>query len=223
MPNVDATRTGQFGRDVAASGTSQKRKRRVPRKDREEPDPMSKVLAVEPQLGAGIAVGTYYAQVIVELTRRRQLLADGVPVELSTRGFDLLMILLEAAESLVTKDELMSRAWPNTIVEENNLHVQMSSLRKALAPERDLIRTEFGRGYRFTGAVRSTGPEAVSAPVRHSALIEKPIDQFASVLDLLRAGRTVTLKDFAGSAKTHVRLEIALRLLPITENGEDDA
>src|ERR1700732_1286935 len=91
------------------------------------------------------------------LLRQRQLLADGVPVEVGTRAFDLLLVLLEADGSLVTKDELMSRVWPGIIVAEENLKVHIAALRKALGEDRDFIRTEIGRGYRFTAAVRSTG------------------------------------------------------------------
>src|SRR6201987_105028 len=95
------------------------------------------------------------------LLRRRQLLADGVPVELGTRAFDLLLALLEADGSLLTKEELLSRVWPGIVVSEENLKVQVSALRKALGADRDVIRTEFGRGYRFTGVVRSNvAPEA---------------------------------------------------------------
>ena len=90
------------------------------------------------------------------LLRRRQLVADGMPIPLGTRAFDLLLVLLEANGSLVTKEELMSRVWPGIVVAEENLKVQMSALRKAFGEDRDFIRTEFGRGYRFTAAVRST-------------------------------------------------------------------
>ena len=90
------------------------------------------------------------------LLRQRQLVADGVPIELGTRAFDLLLALLEADGSLVTKDELLNRVWPSTVVAEENLKVQISALRKALGEGRNFIRTEFGRGYRFTAAVRST-------------------------------------------------------------------
>ena len=89
------------------------------------------------------------------LLRRRQLLADGIPVELGTRAFDLLLVLLEADGSLVTKEELMSRVWPSVVVSAENLKFQVSALRKALGADRDLIRTEFGRGYRFIGVLRS--------------------------------------------------------------------
>jgi DNA-binding winged helix-turn-helix (wHTH) protein len=90
------------------------------------------------------------------LLRRRQLVADGVPIELGTRAFDLLLVLLQADGSLVTKAELLRRVWPGIVVAEENLKVQISALRKALGDDRDFIHTEFGRGYRFTSAVRST-------------------------------------------------------------------
>ena len=89
------------------------------------------------------------------LLRRRRLLADGVPVELGTRAFDLLLVLLEADGALVTKEELLNRAWSGNVVCEQNLKVQISALRKALGADRNLIRTEFGRGYRFIGILRS--------------------------------------------------------------------
>ena len=89
------------------------------------------------------------------LLRQRQLLADGEPIELGTRAFEILLVLLEADGSLVTKDELLSRVWPDTTVADDNLKVQMCALRKALGESRDFIRTEVGRGYRFTAEVRS--------------------------------------------------------------------
>src|SRR5215469_945065 len=100
------------------------------------------------------------------LLRRRQLIADGVPVNLGTRAFDLLSVLLKADGSLVTKEELVSCVWPGVHVSEENLKVQISALRKALGEDRDFIRTEPGRGYRFTAAVKSTAPWSSS---RHAA------------------------------------------------------
>ena len=101
------------------------------------------------------------------LLRQRQLLADGIPVELGARAFDVLIVLLEADGALVTKEELISRVWPSVVVSEENLKFQVHALRKALDRDRDLIRTEFGRGYRFTGALRSnTSPEARECPAR---------------------------------------------------------
>src|SRR5712671_7445833 len=99
------------------------------------------------------------------LPRRRQLLADGASVELGTRAFDLLMALIAADGALVTKKELQALVWPDIFVEETNLKVQISALRKALGEGRDFIQTETGRGYRFTAAIRSTA----AAPERWPA------------------------------------------------------
>ena len=90
------------------------------------------------------------------LLRQRRLLADGVPIELGTRAFELLLALLESNGSLVTKEQLLARVWPSIVVAEDNLKVQIFKLRRALGEDRDFIRTEFGRGYRFTPAVQST-------------------------------------------------------------------
>jgi TolB-like protein/Tfp pilus assembly protein PilF len=80
----------------------------------------------------------------------RQVWVDGKPVVLGSRAFDLLMVLVERRDRLVPKDELLDAAWPNLVVEENNLSVQISALRRALGP--DAITTVTGRGYRFTPA-----------------------------------------------------------------------
>ena len=94
------------------------------------------------------------------LPHRRELRADGVAVELGGRAFDVLMVLTEARGALVTKDEILSRVWPDTVVEENNLVVQISVLRKALGEDRDFIRTVSGRGYRFVAEIRTSAPSS---------------------------------------------------------------
>jgi DNA-binding winged helix-turn-helix (wHTH) protein len=115
------------------------------------------------------------------LLRQRQLIADGVPIELGTRAFDLFLTLLESDGSLVTKEDLLSRVWPGIIVTEENLKVQVSALRKALGDDRDLIRTEFGRGYRFTAAVRSTvAPSVCQRPTRHRRSSQRQVHQWIS-------------------------------------------
>ena len=81
---------------------------------------------------------------------RREVLAEGRPVRLGGRAFDVLMALIEASGAVVSKDALMERAWPNRIVEEHRLQAQISALRKAFITDRDLIRTIAGRGYQFT-------------------------------------------------------------------------
>ena len=88
------------------------------------------------------------------LLRQRRLMADGAPIELGARAFELLLALIEAEGLVLTKDALMVRVWPGIVVAPENLKVQIAALRKALGESRDFIRTEFGRGYRFTAAVR---------------------------------------------------------------------
>jgi len=87
--------------------------------------------------------------------RRRELLADGEPVELGSRGFDMLLALIDAGGAVVAKSELMDLVWPGTAVEENNLSVQIHTLRRALGKDRRMIVTVAGRGYRFAGELRA--------------------------------------------------------------------
>src|SRR5712692_972916 len=89
------------------------------------------------------------------LPHRRELLSEGWPVELGGRAFDVLMVLIEASGAAVSKDALMNRVWPDRIIEENSLQAQISALRRAFAADRDLIRTIAGRGYQFTGEIRT--------------------------------------------------------------------
>src|SRR3979490_3317405 len=76
--------------------------------------------------------------------RRRELLADGMVVPIGSRALDILMVLIEARGELVTKDELLSRVWPGTVVEENTLQFQISTIRKVLGEDRDFIKTISG-------------------------------------------------------------------------------
>jgi TolB-like protein/DNA-binding winged helix-turn-helix (wHTH) protein/Flp pilus assembly protein TadD len=110
------------------------------------------------------------------LPHRRELRADGVAVELGSRAFDVLMVLTEARGALVTKDEILSRVWPDTVVEENNLVVQISALRKALGEDRDFIRTVSGRGYRFVADIRTSAAEAAQSAV--SSNLPTPVSGF---------------------------------------------
>src|ERR1700722_15659732 len=87
------------------------------------------------------------------LPPRRELLAEGRPLDLGGRAFDLLMALIDASGAVVSKDVLMNRVWPNRIVEENNLQAQIAALRRAFGADRDLIRTIAGRGYQFIGEI----------------------------------------------------------------------
>ena len=95
--------------------------------------------------------GTYAFGPFRLVERRRELIAHGVPVTLGQRALDILMVLVSRHGQLVTKNELMNEVWPGVIVEENNLQVHISALRKALGDEkgeRRFLVTVPGRGYR---------------------------------------------------------------------------
>ena len=79
-----------------------------------------------------------------------------MPVPIGRRALDVLRVLLAHPGHLVTKHEIMDAAWPGLTVEENNLTVQISALRRLLdrGAERSCIETIPGRGYRFLLAVR---------------------------------------------------------------------
>src|SRR5437868_1689061 len=108
------------------------------------------------------------------LPHRRELLAHGEPIKLGGRAFDVLMALIEARGAVLTKDALMARVWPGRIVEENNLQSQIVVLRKAFGADRDLIRTVAGRGYQFTGELRTLPPHAGSHAAAIKTVAELP-------------------------------------------------
>lgn len=101
--------------------------------------------------------------------QERRLLADGRDVALGARAFDVLACLVETRDRTVTKEELLAAGWPGLVVEENNLSVQVSMLRKLLGAR--AIATIAGRGYRFALEVSESRPDA-SATV--AAAIETP-------------------------------------------------
>ena len=94
---------------------------------------------------------------------RRTIYRGTVLVPLGARAFDVLCVLASVAGQLVTKDELMVQVWPGTIVEENNIQVQIWALRKALGKDsagEQYIVTVPGRGYRL---VAEAAPRAIIA------------------------------------------------------------
>lgn len=173
----------------------------------------------------------------------RELLAGAVPLSVGSRALDVLFALIEARGELVTKDELLSRVWPNTTVEENNLQFQVSTLRKVLGEDRDFIRTVSGRGYRFVAEVTAEcrpprRAPADAAPSEQSAVINLVRDR--SDLDnlavsssdhveledpgaMVAANRLVTLVGAEGVGKMRVALGLARRTLPATANDADNA
>ena len=123
------------------------------------------------------------------LPHRRQLLADGRPIRLGGRAFDLLLALLEVPGAVVSKDELLSRIWPGRIVEENRLPSEISALRKAFGVDRDLIQTVSGRGYQFTGEIRELGAGASTRQVSAPLAVPAPSAQTQTEDSFPRHGR----------------------------------
>lgn len=89
------------------------------------------------------------------------------PIVLGSRALDVLWVLVDRHGELVSKDEIMAAVWPSVVVEESNLSVQISALRRALGAglsNASWIQTVPGRGYRFVGAVTRRATDA-SAPL----------------------------------------------------------
>jgi predicted ATPase/DNA-binding winged helix-turn-helix (wHTH) protein len=181
---------------------------------------------------ANIAFGRFVVSPL-----RLQLLADGQPVSLGGRAFDILLALIEAGGAVVSKEALMARVWPDRVVEENALQAQISALRAALGPERGLIRTVSGRGYQFAGEIRllqegkdepadigeaaaapRLGLPPTNLPGSVSELIGRQ-DELGEVLSLAAAHRLVTLVGPGGIGKTRLALAVARALLPEFANG----
>src|SRR5438477_3265689 len=99
------------------------------------------------------------------LAAQRLLLEGDKPVRLGSRAFDILATLLERPGEPIGKDELISRTWPKTFVEDANLKIQISALRRALGDGqggRRYIATIPGRGYNFVAPVRFEKPADAS-------------------------------------------------------------
>ncbi|MBN8486439.1 MAG: transcriptional regulator, partial [Burkholderiales bacterium] len=92
----------------------------------------------------------------------QRLTRDGQALELGSRAFDLLGLLASQAGRVVSKETAFEHVWPGRVVEENNLQVQVSTLRRLLG--RDAIATVPGRGYRFTWPVAQLTAGAAAPP-----------------------------------------------------------
>jgi predicted ATPase/DNA-binding winged helix-turn-helix (wHTH) protein len=180
------------------------------------------------------------------LTARRELLAHGVPVALGQRAFEILLVLVRRRGHLVTKQELMSEVWPNVVVEENNLQVHVSALRKLLDAasegERYLL-TVAGRGYRFVAPVqpesfaglaaastalpgRDVAADVETAASRRRHNLPQPStpligrDQdLEEIKSGLQRHRLVTLVGPGGIGKTRLAIEAGRRLLDHYSDG----
>ena len=156
--------------------------------------------------------------------QERQLLIDGQPAEIGARAFDLLEALFARRDRVVSKDELLDLVWPGVVVEENNLQVHVSTLRKVLG--RDAIATIPGRGYRFTlrsdensGGSAGPMPDATGARVPSAEaggngplLVEPPIGretELAELRSLVGRFRLVSIVGPGGIGKSTVATALA--------------
>jgi len=169
----------------------------------------------------------------------RVLLADGAPVTLGARAFDLLLAFADRPGTLITKDDLLASVWPG-VVEENNLQVQVSTLRKILG--QSALATIPGRGYRFNLAVASSEVDAASAVVENRGLPDVPPSEpsvskartnlpwrlpllygraadVTGIVALLRKHPVVTITGSGGIGKTRVAQAVAKQIL--TEAAAD--
>jgi predicted ATPase/DNA-binding winged helix-turn-helix (wHTH) protein len=155
----------------------------------------------------------------------RQLTIAGEPATLGARAFDLLLALLERRDRVVAKGELLDLVWPGLVVEENNLQVQVSALRKLLGP--DVIATVAGRGYRFVARLiaEATGAAAARPAARPTNLPQartRFIGRETALADcarLLATSRLITLSGIGGCGKTRLAQELARQQLDAFADG----
>jgi DNA-binding winged helix-turn-helix (wHTH) protein/tetratricopeptide (TPR) repeat protein len=117
-----------------------------------------------------------------------RLLYQDQPVPLKPKILDLLLFLIQKRGQLIAKDELMREVWPDAIVEENNLTVSMSILRKTLGEargDRQFIETVPRRGYRFVAEVNELTTEQMPARDSDESVQKdpegEPIDSLAVI------------------------------------------
>jgi DNA-binding winged helix-turn-helix (wHTH) protein/tetratricopeptide (TPR) repeat protein len=139
---------------------------------------------------------------------------DRIPVSLGSRALTVLELLVRRAGDLVSKRDIMAEVWPGTIVEEANLTVQISSLRRALGPSSQQggwIVTVPGRGYRFIGQVTTRGARSVEG-----ALTPVPDAPRAgpSLLHRQIVGRDRMLRDLEQTFATIMARERQILFIP---------
>jgi TolB-like protein/DNA-binding winged helix-turn-helix (wHTH) protein/rhodanese-related sulfurtransferase len=150
------------------------------------------------------------------------LLADGQPRALNPRAFKLLLLLLNKHGQLVTKDEIMEQVWEGLFVEENNLAVQISALRKALGDGpngQPFIVNVSGQGYRFVAAVTRPGAEEPAA-APHRRDVPRPVRRLlAGAFAVAAIGLAALVWHYWGDDKAPPRLSIAV--LPFRNLSND--
>jgi predicted ATPase len=150
---------------------------------------------------------------ITVLPSQRRVLLDGHSAPLGGRAFDLLQVLLARRGDIVSKKELLETVWPGVVVEENNLQVQICTLRKLLGQH--TIVTVPGRGYSFDGSIELTDSRSPAPiPMRHAGQgaplspLRGRNSECQALAGLLRDHRIVTVAGPAGVGKTRLVREV---------------
>jgi predicted ATPase/DNA-binding winged helix-turn-helix (wHTH) protein len=168
------------------------------------------------------------------LVSAERLLLDGdKPVRLGSRAFDILTALVERAGEVVAKDELIARAWPTTFVDEANLKIQVSALRRALGDgqgDNRYVVNVVGRGYNFVAPIRKEEPSRASPsptippaaphnlPFATTRMIGRA-EIATTLVTQLSHHRLMTVVGPGGIGKTTVGLAVAERMIGAYENG----
>jgi len=104
------------------------------------------------------------------------------PVDIGSRALDVLRVLVERPGDLLSRHQVIAAGWPGIVVEDNNLTIQIASLRRVLDRDRangTCIETVSGRGYRFVAAVTRVGPSA--PPLRPPPRLSIAVLPFANI------------------------------------------
>jgi predicted ATPase/DNA-binding winged helix-turn-helix (wHTH) protein len=141
---------------------------------------------------------------------QRQLLANGRPLKLGKRGYELLLALVERAGEAVARDELFERVWQGRVVIDDNLKVQVMTLRSLLGAE--AVITLPGHGYRFGLPVKVNDGESATAlslqiPASGTLIGREP--ELAQLPAMLKGGALVTVVGSGGVGKTRLALAAA--------------
>ncbi|MCA1601739.1 MAG: winged helix-turn-helix domain-containing protein [Acidobacteria bacterium] len=124
----------------------------------------------------------------------RLLLRDGQPVAVTPKTFDLLVVLVRNSGHLVGKDELLQQVWPDSFVEEVNLSVNISALRKALGGDQTaarFIETVPKRGYRFIAPVKRVGHDTAEIVFKRRLKIVAEIDESVAHQDVATSSEVI--------------------------------